>query len=78
MDFHGKQAINFQLSVLLYSIDWAYLPSVFLIFASDFISFIQTMEHNIGEFSMNNIQNLSGYIFLFRHCNLVIVWVVCV
>lgn len=66
VDEHGKQAINFQLSVLIYtiSIGLICLP-FFIIFATDFVSLIETIDHSGGEFSMNNIQNLSGYILLF-------------
>ncbi len=60
VDEHGKQAINFQLSVLIYTIliGLICLP-FFIIFATDFISLIETIDHNAGEFSVNNIQNLS-------------------
>ncbi|MCB0465939.1 MAG: DUF4870 domain-containing protein [Aequorivita sp.] len=66
VDEHGKQAINFQLSVLVYTviIGLICLP-FFIIFATDFISLIETIDHNGGAFSVNNIQNLSGYILLF-------------
>jgi uncharacterized Tic20 family protein len=66
VDEHGKQAINFQLSVLIYTIliGLICLP-FFIIFATDFISLIETIDNNAGEFSVNNIQNLSGYILLF-------------
>ena len=66
VDEHGKQAINFQLSVLVYTIfiGLICLP-FFIIFATDFISLIENIDHNAGEFSVNNIQNLSGYILLF-------------
>ncbi len=66
VDEHGKQAINFQLSVLIYTIliGLICLP-FFIIFATDFISLIETIDHSAGDFSMSNIQNLSGYILLF-------------
>ncbi|MBK5212808.1 MAG: DUF4870 domain-containing protein [Flavobacteriaceae bacterium] len=66
VDEHGKQAINFQLSVLVYTllIGLICLPFV-IIFATDFISLIETIDHSAGDFSVNNIQNLSGYILLF-------------
>ncbi|PHR13121.1 MAG: hypothetical protein COA40_06350 [Aequorivita sp.] len=66
VDEHGKQAINFQLSVLVYTIliGLICLP-FFIIFATDFISLIENIDHSAGEFSVNNIQNLSGYILLF-------------
>ena len=66
VDEHGKQAINFQLSVLIYTvfIGLICLP-FFIVFATDFISLIETIDHKAGQFSVNNIQNLSGYILLF-------------
>lgn len=66
VDEHGKQAINFQLSVLVYTllIGLICLP-FFIIFATDFISLLETIDQNAGDFSVNNIQNLSGYILLF-------------
>lgn len=66
VDAHGKQAINFQLSVLVYTllIGLICLPFI-IIFATDFISLIGTLDNNTGHFSVNNIQNLSGYILLF-------------
>lgn len=66
VDEHGKQAINFQLSTLVYTIliGLICLPFI-IIFATDFITLIETIDHNSGEFSINNIQNLSGYILLF-------------
>ncbi|WP_034258941.1 DUF4870 domain-containing protein [Aequorivita capsosiphonis] len=66
VDEHGKQAINFQLSILVYTIliGLICLP-FFIIFATDFISLIETINNNTGHFSVNNIQNISGYILLF-------------
>lgn len=66
VDTHGKQAINFQLSILIYSIAICLICLPFiLMFASDFISLIQTIDQNAGNFSFNNIQNISGYVLLF-------------
>ena len=47
VDEHGKQAINFQLSVLVYTvlIGLICLP-FFIIFATDFISLIESIDHN--------------------------------
>lgn len=66
VDEHGKQAINFQLSILVYTliIGLVCLP-FFIVFATDFISLIETIEHAAGNFSVTNMQNLSGYIILF-------------
>ena len=66
VDEHGKQAINFQLSILVYtlSIGLICLP-FFIIFATDFISLLEAIDHSAGEFSVTNIRNISGYILLF-------------
>lgn len=66
VDENGKQAINFQLSILVYIILICLicLP-FFIIFATDFVSLLETINNSAGDFSVNNIQNLSGYILLF-------------
>ncbi|OAB77376.1 DUF4870 domain-containing protein [Cochleicola gelatinilyticus] len=66
VDVHGKQAINFQLSVLLYTliIGLLCLP-FFLLFASDFIALIESIDHHWEESTFNEIENLTGYIILF-------------
>lgn len=63
---HGRQALNFQLSILVYTIlvGVACLP-FFIIFATDFISLIEAMENQYHEVSLQNIKNISGYILLF-------------
>ncbi len=66
VDEHGKQAINFQLSVLIYTILTGLISLPFIIiFVTDFISLIDSIDNNFGHFSINNIQNLSGYFILF-------------
>jgi|SRR5690554_1441266 len=66
VDEHGKQAINFQLSMLVYTIVVFLICLPFIIiFATDIISLVETIDRTSGEFSVNNIQNLSGYILLF-------------
>lgn len=66
VDEHGKQAINFQLSILVYTIILGLICiPFFIIFAVDLISLIETIENSARNFSVNNIQNLSGYILLF-------------
>ncbi|WP_165805990.1 DUF4870 domain-containing protein [Marixanthomonas spongiae] len=66
VDTHGKQALNFQLSILLYSIGIGLvcLP-FFVIFAADFISLMEAMEDTVGNPGFAEIRNLSGYILLF-------------
>ncbi len=47
IDHHGKQAINFQISILLYSIILGLLAIPFFVsWAWDFIGFIDLLEHN--------------------------------
>ncbi len=63
VDEHGKEAINFQLSVFIYTliIGIICLPFV-LIFSLDFISLIDTIDHTVGRISIHEIKNLSGYV----------------
>ncbi|RMA64747.1 DUF4870 domain-containing protein [Ulvibacter antarcticus] len=66
VDEHGRQAINFQLSVFLYTLLIGVLCiPFFVIFAADFISLIDVIEHTAHEIQFNEITNLSGYILLF-------------
>jgi uncharacterized Tic20 family protein len=63
---HGRQAINFQLSILLYTIFIGILCiPFFIIFATDFISLIDAIDHSVHEIRFQEIKNLSGYILLF-------------
>lgn len=66
VDEHGRQAINFQLSILVYmlSIGLICIPFI-LIFATDFITLVQTIDQQSGYFSGHSLQNLSGFILLF-------------
>jgi hypothetical protein len=63
---HGRQAINFQLSILLYALIVAIVSiPFFAVFATDFISLVDAIDHQVHDVSMHNIQNLSGYVTLF-------------
>ena len=66
VDAHGKEAINFQLSLLVYTllIGLACLPFI-LILATDFISLVETLDQSHGHLSIGALQNLTGYIVLF-------------
>lgn len=66
VDEHGRQAINFQLSMLIYTliIGLACIPLI-VFFAGNFISIMESVDRHGGSFSINNIQNLSGYVLLF-------------
>lgn len=74
VDEHGRQAINFQLSTLVYTllIGLICLPFI-LIFATDFITLIETIDRNYGQFSMSTLKNISGYILLFGIATLLLV-----
>ena len=62
-DEHGKEAINFQLSIFVYSLLIIIISIPFvLIFASDFVSLIDTLDHSIEITSIKDIKSLSGYI----------------
>ncbi|NAS11563.1 DUF4870 domain-containing protein [Poritiphilus flavus] len=54
VDYNGKQALNFQISILLYGLLLAVVTAVmFLIFAFDFVGFINILdinEHDLSEF----------------------------
>ena len=62
---HGRQAINFQLSILLYMIfiGIIFIP-FFMVFALDFVSLIDAVDHTVHELRYQDIKNLSGYILL--------------
>ena len=65
VDYNGRQAINFQLSILLYGllIGLLCLPFV-IIFVSDFVSLVELSEHSNGSLSIHQIGNLTGFIIL--------------
>jgi uncharacterized Tic20 family protein len=65
VDDHGKQAINFQLSVFLYTllIGMISLPFV-LIFATDFISLIDTIDHTVNIVTLREIKSVSASIIV--------------
>ena len=66
VDEHGRQAINFQLSILVYTLVIGLLCiPFFLMFATDFVSLVEAIEHTVGEFSINNVTNLTGFVMLF-------------
>lgn len=72
VDHHGRSAINFQLSILIYSLVIGIICIPFgVIFASDFVSLIDTLEHNLHT-STNDIKNLSGFVLLIAIAALVL------
>ncbi|WP_340198942.1 DUF4870 domain-containing protein [Ascidiimonas sp. W6] len=47
VDYNGKQVLNFQISILIYSLTVGIIAvPLFLIFAQDFIGFYSILEHN--------------------------------
>jgi len=47
VDYNGKQALNFQISILLYSIVLGTIAVIFTLFTAwDFIGFVDIIEHN--------------------------------
>jgi len=66
IDQHGRQAVNFQLSILLYSIAIGVICiPFFVIFATDFVSLIEAIDNGMNSTKMSEIKNLTGYILLF-------------
>ncbi|MAN58520.1 MAG: hypothetical protein CMC08_01640 [Flavobacteriaceae bacterium] len=66
IDHHGREAINFQLSVLLYALSICLLClPFFLIFAVDFISLVDKLDETVGSLQYHHIENLTGYFILF-------------
>lgn len=63
---HGREAINFQLSILLYALVIGIISFPFIaIFASNFVSLVEVIDHRAHEITLQNVKNLSGYIILF-------------
>ena len=63
---HGRQAVNFQLSILVYTvvIGMLCLP-FFVFFATDFVSLIETVDNHFHRVTVNDFTNLSGYVVMF-------------
>lgn len=54
IDFNGKQALNFQISILLYSIVIGAMGFIFTLFTAwDFAEFINLFEHNKHHINFN-------------------------
>lgn len=66
VDEHGRQAINFQLSILLYAIIIAIISiPFFAIFATDFVALAEAVDSHVHDVTLSEIKNLSGYVTLF-------------
>jgi uncharacterized Tic20 family protein len=64
LDHHGKQAINFQLSVFVYALAIALLSLPFVaIYASDFVGLIETLD-NARHIRSYEVSNISSYVIL--------------
>jgi uncharacterized Tic20 family protein len=65
VDHNGRQAINFQLSILLYGLAIVLLCLPFaVIFLTDFITLVESIDHSGRNLSVSQIGNLSGFIML--------------
>ncbi len=65
VDEHGKQAINFQLSILVYMLLIGILCIPFvIIMAGDFINLIELFDRSNHNIQLSEIKNISGYIVL--------------
>lgn len=63
---HGRQALNFQLSILLYAIVITIITiPFFAIFATDFVDLVEVIDRHSHDISFQNIKNFSGYMTLF-------------
>ena len=66
IDNHGKQAINFQFSLLLYTVLLILICLPFIIiFATDFISLMELIDHSSRDIRISEIKNITGYVVLF-------------
>lgn len=65
-DEHGREAINFQLSIILYSIviGLICLPFV-LIYATNFVSLVEAIDHTVDFVSIQDVKNFSGFVVIF-------------
>lgn len=75
VDEHGKQAINFQLSMFVYTlvIGLACIPLV-VFFIADFISITEILDHTARNLQFQEIKNISGYILVI--CLIVLLFMV--
>lgn len=63
---HGRQAINFQLSLFLYAlILGAVCLPFFVIYATDFVMLAESVDHHIHVTDFQNIKNLTGFFVCF-------------
>lgn len=63
IDHNGKQVLNFQISILLYSLTLGVIAvPLFLLFAQDFIGFASIMDHNTHnvDFDVDDLFRFNG------------------
>jgi hypothetical protein len=68
LDYHGKQAINFQLSVFVYALAIALLSLPFIaIYASDFVGLIEALDNarHVRSYAISNITSCVILIMVF-------------
>ncbi|WP_340074936.1 DUF4870 domain-containing protein [Leptobacterium sp. I13] len=59
IDHHGKQALNFQISILLYSIVIGiFSVSSFFLFTNDFITSTNIFDHNVHTIDFDRLDHL--------------------
>ncbi len=62
---NGRQAINFQLSIFLYSVLIGLLIFPFLfVYVDDFVTLIQKLDNNSINLYNSNITQISGFVFI--------------
>ncbi len=62
---NGRQAINFQLSMFLYSVLIGLLIFPFLfVYVDDFVTLIQNLDNNSINLDNSNITQISGFVFI--------------
>ncbi|GHC53439.1 DUF4870 domain-containing protein [Ulvibacter litoralis] len=74
VDEHGKQAINFQLSIIVYTLllGLVCIP-LFIFFIADFVSLAELLDDSVHSFQLHEIKNLSGYVLVL--CLIILVFI---
>ncbi|UNY98714.1 DUF4870 domain-containing protein [Zhouia spongiae] len=66
IDYNGKQALNFQISILLYSLALGAISLIVALFSAwDFVHFVDILDHNTHQvnFDMGNIFHFGSSLF---------------
>jgi hypothetical protein len=65
IDANGRAALNFQLSIFVYTLIICFLClPFFAIFVTDFVSLVESIEHHSNHIRVSEIENIAGYIML--------------